>query len=482
GPSGAVLASRGVHDALAAEMVALEAETTPHLAAVGAAGTAVVAPLPLVGGRAKIVVLPGPFSPVFGADEIERLGVYAVSVASAIERTRLVDALRRQRDRYEGILGAMSDLGEGFVMTRDSQVVYANDAYSQLIGYSPAELAELPPTLATPAPPAGGADHHANGAASNGGGSNGNGSNGHASNGEGDGHFETSIVARDGHRVDVEVATKRLEGDPEAEKIAICRDITQRLRDQHELVRRSNELQRSNAALEDFAYIASHDLQEPLRMVASYLELLERRHSSELDGEALEFLGFAVDGAKRMQALINDLLLYSRAGGLSEEPRPTDCNVVLQRVLATLRSTIEEGGASVTVGELPVVTAHATELVQVFQNLVGNALKFRGERAPVISIGADLDGDHWVFSVRDNGLGIEPRHAERIFMIFKRLHAPQRYAGTGIGLAICKRVVERRGGRIWVEPAEGGGSVFRFTLPHEGAARVRPPRAMALSS
>lgn len=216
-------------------------------------------------------------------------------------------------------------------------------------------------------------------------------------------------------------------------------------------------------------------------MVASYLELLERRHGSELDEEALEFLGFAVDGARRMQALINDLLLYSRAGGLADEPKPTDCSAVVARVMADLRATIEASGARVAVEPLPTVMARATELVQVFQNLVGNALKFRGERAPEIHIGCELDGDSWVFSVRDNGLGVEPRHAERIFMVFKRLHAPKRYPGTGIGLAICKRVVERRGGRIWVEPAPGGGSVFRFTLPHDGAVRVEPERALAMS-
>jgi signal transduction histidine kinase len=324
GPGRQLLAARDVDPSTAGELVTLDPGTAAHLVTVGpaAGGVALVAPLPLRGEPGMIVVVPGAFTPVFGGDEVTRLGEYAVSVASALERARLIEAVAG----------------------------------------------------------------------------------------------------------------------------------------------RSRELERSNAALEEFAYIASHDLQEPLRMVASYLQLLDRRYRGQLNQEADEFLGFAVDGAKRMQALINDLLLYSRAGGQGTLV-PTDCGAVVAGVLANLRSTIEADGARVVVGPLPTVEGDPTQLAQVFQNLIANAIKFGGDRPPEIFVGAERQDGQWLFSVRDTGIGIEPRHAERIFMVFKRLHPQTQYPGTGIGLAICRRVVEHHGGRIWVEPAAGGGSVFRFTLP-----------------
>ncbi|HEX3607674.1 MAG TPA: ATP-binding protein [Candidatus Dormibacteraeota bacterium] len=341
GPGRQLLAGREVDIAAAEELATLDPGTGPRLVAVGptAGGVALVAPLPLPGEPGMIVVVPGAFTPVFGGDEVTRLGEYAISVAAALERAWLIEA---------------------------------------------------------------------------------------------------------------------------------------RAATEQELVRRAHELERSNAALEEFAYIASHDLQEPLRMVASYLELLDRRYSGRLDADADEFLGFAVEGAKRMQILINDLLRYSRAGG-QNALEATDCNAVLETALANLRSSIEESGARLLVDPLPVVRGDAPQLVQVFQNLVVNAIKFREQGAPEIRIGAVREGDRWAFTVQDNGIGIEPRHAERVFQVFKRLHPQTRYPGTGIGLAICRRVVERHGGRIWVEPAEGGGSAFRFTLPVEtgrGAAAL----------
>jgi PAS domain S-box-containing protein len=411
-------------------------------------GLAAAAPLPLRGEPGMIVIVPGSFTPVFGGDEVTRLGEYAVSVASALDRAWLLAALESQTRRNESILAAMSDLGEGFVLTRRGRIVYANEAFCGLTGRTLEELQGLSAAGALLAPDAERLPAATNGEAQ---------------------HFETAIVTSAGDRVDVEIAG-RLDGDGTAEpSIAICRDVTQRLSDERELVRRARELQRSNAALEEFAYIASHDLQEPLRMVASYLQLLERRYRGQLDTEADEFLGFAVDGARRMQALINDLLLYSRAGGQSPFV-PTDCGAVAATALANLRSTIEETGARVAVGALPTVEGDPTQLAQVFQNLIANAIKFRGDRPPEIIVGCQRDGRQWLFSVRDTGIGIEQRHAERIFMVFKRLHPQSQYPGTGIGLAICRRVVERHGGRIWVEPADGGGSVFRFTLPATAVA------------
>jgi two-component system, sensor histidine kinase and response regulator len=228
-------------------------------------------------------------------------------------------------------------------------------------------------------------------------------------------------------------------------------------------------LERSNADLEQLAYVASHDMQEPLRMIASYLQLIERRYGDQLDADGHEFIGYAVDGAKRMQALINDMLAYSRVATKGRALAPVESAAIMKVVREHLRLAIEEAGAEIEQGELPRVHGDAAQLVQLLQNLVSNAIKFRGASPPRIRIDCTSDADGWCFSVRDNGIGIAPEHSERIFGMFERLHARSAYPGTGIGLALCKRIVERHGGRLWVEPAEGGGSVFRFTLPRAAA-------------
>jgi signal transduction histidine kinase len=233
----------------------------------------------------------------------------------------------------------------------------------------------------------------------------------------------------------------------------------------------SQDLQRSNAELEQLAYVASHDLQEPLRMVASYMQLLEQKYRGRLDAEAHEFIAFAVDGAKRMQALINDLLTYSRVGNGTIPMEPTDCNDVLDNALKSLSLAIAESGASVQHGNLPVVMGNAAQLTQLFQNLLANAIKFHGKQALRISVSAEPDGPFWCFSVKDNGIGIEPEYFDRIFVMFQRLHSRSAYVGTGIGLAICKKIVERHGGRIWVESTPGLGAEFKFILPHAGEHR-----------
>jgi len=248
----------------------------------------------------------------------------------------------------------------------------------------------------------------------------------------------------------------------------VVHDITERKRFEEELEARAEELARSNAELEQFAYIASHDLQEPLRMVSSYTQLLARRYKGKLDEDADEFISYAVDGATRMQTLINDLLSYSRVGTRGKKLAPTDLRAVFEAACNNLRVAIEESGATVVAGALPAVMGDDTQLVQLLQNLIGNSIKFRSVRPPEVRVEAGRRGREWVVSVRDNGVGFERQYADRIFVIFQRLHTRGEYAGTGIGLAVCKKIVERHGGRIWAESEPGEGSTFYFTLPAEG--------------
>ena len=242
--------------------------------------------------------------------------------------------------------------------------------------------------------------------------------------------------------------------------------LAERERAEQQLRQRTEELARSNRDLEQFAYVASHDLQEPLRAVAGPLQLLQRRYEGQLDARADEFIGHAVDGATRMQALIDDLLTYSRVGRLEDPKQPVSAEQSLQGALKNLAVVIEETGAEITHDALPVVQAISTQLTLLFQNLIGNAIKFRHkERAPQIRIGAEAAGGHWRFSVTDNGIGIADQYFDRIFVIFQRLHTRREYPGTGLGLALCKRIVEHHGGKIWVESTPEEGTTFFFTMP-----------------
>lgn len=246
--------------------------------------------------------------------------------------------------------------------------------------------------------------------------------------------------------------------------VGIVRDITKIASVENELIKTTEELKRSNAELEQFAYVASHDLQEPLRMVANFTELLAKRYKGKFDTEADEFIEFILDGATRMQTLIRDLLSYSRVGSQAKELEPTSSEKVFREVLTHLGLAIEQSGAQITSDPLPMVMADRSQLGQVFQNLIANAIKFHSDQTPQIHVSAKEKEGQWVFSVQDNGIGIEPEYFERIFIMFQRLHGKNEYKGTGIGLAVCKRIIDRHGGKIWLESTKSKGSTFYFSL------------------
>ena len=271
---------------------------------------------------------------------------------------------------------------------------------------------------------------------------------------------------KDGSDFPIEIMLSPLESTEGTLVTAAIRDITVRKDAETHLVKTVGELKRSNDDLQQFAYVASHDLQEPLRMVASYTQLLAKRYKGRLDSEADEFIAYAVDGSNRMQGLIRDLLAYSRAGTNGKALHEISSEKALKEALSNLQVTIQESGAQVTHDSLPAITSDETQLVQVFQNLVGNAIKYRSAKVPQVHVSSTKNSSkEWVFCVQDNGLGIDPQYFERIFVLFQRLHGRAEFEGTGIGLTICKKIVERLGGRIWVESQPEKGSTFCFALP-----------------
>ena len=275
------------------------------------------------------------------------------------------------------------------------------------------------------------------------------------------------LIAKDGRVVPIE-AHYTILTDETGKTIGTCglmMDISQRKADETALQQSALDLTRSNEQLEQFAYVASHDLQEPLRMITSYLQLLERRYKNQLDQDATDFIAYAVDGATRMKALINDLLAYSRVKTGEQNFAQFDSKRALEQAITNLQMQIKETGAEITYQSLPSIVGNEAQFVQLFQNLLSNSIKFHGDNAPKIKISAEQSDNTWKFSVRDNGIGIEPQYVDRIFVIFQRLHTKDRYPGTGIGLAICKKVVEHHGGRIWAESTPDAGTTFWFTIP-----------------
>ena len=332
-----------------------------------------------------------------------------------------------------------------FITDEKGRYLEANAEACLVTGYSEAELLTMSiPDLLPPESLAEGAEHFGRVMAS------------------GESRGELKLLTKSGEARWWSVAAVKLS---DTRVMGFTNDITEQKRAEEKLKVTLADLERSNQELEQFAYVASHDLQEPLRMVSSYTQLLARRYQGKLGADADEFIAYAVDGASRMQGLITDLLAYSRVGTRTKGFELTDCQAVLDLALANLRAAIDTSGAVVTHELLPTVMADRLQLVQLFQNLVGNAIKFHVEEPPRIHVSAEKKAGEWEFLVRDNGIGIDPQYAERIFVIFQRLHTREEYSGgTGIGLAICKKIVERRGGRIWVESQLGKGSTFHFTI------------------
>lgn len=373
------------------------------------------------------------------------------------ERKRMEEGLRASEERYRTLVETVPDVI--FSLSPDGRLTSLNPAFEKITGWSRAEwIGKSFHTILHPDDLARATDHVFN-----------------ALSGKMSPIFEVRVLCKSGRYITGEfIGAPHIKDGMVIEVIGFAREITHRKKAEEALKEKTEELSRSNRELEAFAYVASHDLQEPLRMVTNFVQLLAKRYQGKLDSDADDFINFAVDGAMRMWNLINDLLAYSRVGTRGHPFEPVNCETILQEALDNLKVAMEESGAVVTHDSLPTVTADSSQLGQLFQNLIGNAIKFRGNERPRIHVSANRNDNGWIFSVRDNGIGIAPEYTERIFIIFQRLHGRQQYPGTGIGLAICKKIVERHGGRIWVESTPEKGATFYFTLPEDGVQQTRP--------
>ncbi len=364
-----------------------------------------------------------------------------------VERKRMEEALKESEEKYRRIFETSKDVL--YLTSREGKFIDINQAGVDLFGYSKEELLKIDLARHLYVKP------------------------------EDRKRFQ-EMIEKDGFVKDYEVEWKKKDKTKVYVSITanvrkdrngnalgyegIIRDITDKKRAEEALAQKAQELARSNAELQQFAFVASHDLQEPLHAVSGYVQLLARRYKDKLDTDADDFIARTLDGVNRMQTLIKDLLAYSRVGTYGKTFKPTDCKAAFNRTLTNLQAAIEESSAVVTHDPLPILMADASQLVQLFQNLIGNAIKFRSEEPPRVHISAEQKGNEWIFSVQDNGIGIDPKYTKDIFTIFQRLDSSRNYSGTGIGLALCKKIVERHGGRIWVDSEQGRGSTFYFTI------------------
>jgi PAS domain S-box-containing protein len=361
------------------------------------------------------------------------------------EQKRMEETLQASEARYRGIFEGVQDAI--FVESLTGEILDVNTRACEMFGYSRQEMLTMTVDDLVP--------------------------EGHLAIIPGDSStadipdnpVETVNVRSNGETFPVEITTRLQEIGRETVMLVVVRDITERKRVEKALEQSKLELERSNADLERFASIASHDLREPLRAVSGFANLLARHYGDRLDAEAEEYIDYILDGTNRLQGLIDALLTYSQVGTRGKAFETTDCEEILDRVTSNLTVAIEESGALISHDPLPTVMGDRVQLEQLFQNLISNAIKFRGKDRPEIHIGLINKNVEWEFSIKDNGIGIEPQFADRIFVIFQRLHTQEEYPGTGLGLAICKRIVERHGGRIWVESEFGKNSTFYFTLP-----------------
>ena len=359
------------------------------------------------------------------------------------ERKRMEEVLRESEAKYSALVENSRD---GIVILQDGVMKFVNTASLEIVGYTPEELLGIDfLKMVTPEDREMVMKRYADRMAGK----------------EVPSIYEIALIRKDGITVPVEVNATFINYEGRPADLVVIRDITERKRAEE-------ELRRSNQELEHFAYIASHDLQEPLRMVSSYTQLLAQRYKDKLDADADEFIHYVEDGVSRMRALINGLLVYSRVGTSGAAFELTDCEAAFDCALTNLQVAVDESGAVITHHPLPVVMADASQLTQVFQNLIGNAIKFCNQELPRIHVAAEPRGNEWLFSIRDNGIGIDPQYHDRIFDMSQRLHSRTEYSGSGVGLAICDKVVKRHGGRIWVESQTGKGATFYFTIPIKG--------------
>lgn len=410
---------------------------------------------PILVGHEAVGVLEFYSTSAVGVDEplLDVMAQVGIQIGRVVERIRADEALRSSEAKFAGIISISSD---AVVSVDEAQrITFFNHGAEAIFGYTAEEIVGQHLEVLIPEQFRAGHDAHVRAFA--------DGPVAARRMGE---RGQITGRRKNGEIFPADASISKLVLDGKYIFTAVLRDVTERVRAEEALAQQAEELARSNAELEQFAYVASHDLQEPLRMVASYTQLLARRYRDSLDADAEEFIGFAVDGVNRMQALINDLLSFSRVGTRGGTFEEAESGIVLDRVLSNLGPAIEETGAVVTIDQLPTVEVDAVQLGQLFQNLIGNAIKFhRPDVPPRVHVSASRGRDEWCFSVADNGIGIAPEYNERIFVLFQRLHSRTEHPGTGIGLAVCKKIVERRGGRIWVEPGREGGSVFHFTIP-----------------